>query len=156
MVFESLLGTDGDLSREALARGKNRRANNRGKPRIQQRLAADDNKHAELPRVTARLVNAIQFAAFHRLLGAGLIVQDVFGLGVEAVGGGIYAREVAGVESGPTTIAKIAAQNAFDQGGSRGLRASEAIELLKNVLGECDGGLLLHTTNIPPIPEYEK
>lgn len=148
-MLEPLLGTDRDLSGKFLSGGKNRRTNDRGKSRINKGLAADDNKHAVFLGIAAGLADAIQFAALHCLLG-GLVVQNVRSFGVEAIGGGVDPRKVTRVQGGATAIAKIAAENTFDHGRAGRFGAGKAIKLTKHVFGECDRGLLFHTTNILP------
>ena len=53
-----------------------------------------------------------------------MIVENVGGFKVEAIGGGIDTSEIASVEGGAGAVAQILAEHALDEGGARVLRRS--------------------------------
>ena len=67
VVLQPLRNPDGNLGRQAIIGGINRRANGRGEARVYQRLTTDDDEDPGALRIACRgFIDPIQLAASHR------------------------------------------------------------------------------------------
>jgi len=66
-------------------------------------------------------------------LAQGLVLHNVGGLGVEALGGGVEAIEVASLDRSPGALAQELPEHALDEGGAGLLRSGDAVDGGQNV-----------------------
>ncbi len=153
-MFHAFVDTDRDLGGESVSASEDRGADDGGKSGIEQNLTAHDDEVTVEFRIIAgriiRMMNAIDFASSHRrsLCLWVLIAKNVFDLWVQFVRGVIDEFEIASFDLSPRPFAEVLDEHGLDEGGARLLRSGEAIDAGEHVLGECDRGLLFHTTII--------
>src|SRR5208283_400050 len=146
---------DRDLGRKSVAPSEDGCADDRGKPGIDQSLAAHDHEAAIELGIVAGMMNPIDFApsqtapSLPPLLRL-LIAEDVLHFLVQFVRSFIDEFEIASLDLRPRLLAQVAGQHGFDKCRARLLRSCHAIDARQYLLRECDRGLLFHTTNILP------